>query len=408
MPFLSSFPLRRFSRLQRLGAVILVVAIGAGLFAFGRGEALTVALAERGELRQAVVASGRVRTPQRVEIAAQITGRVAAVDVREGQTIVSGQTLLRLDDSEWKAGVAQARATLAQNEARLQQVGELGRPVAEQGLRQAEANAIQAGKQYERVVELVAKGFYSTAQLDDAKRAREVADSQLRSARLQLLSTQPGGSDARVAASNVDQARAALAVAEARLGHATLTSPVAGTVLTRTVEPGDTVQPGKLLLTMAPAGESELTAQIDEKNLALLALGQPALASADAYPGERFTAEVSYIAPSVDAQRGSVEIRLRVPLPPAYLKHEMTVSVDIEAARRADALIVPFDTVREAGGAQPWILVVRDGRAQRQAVRLGVRGAGKVEILDGIAIGEALLPAAANVPEGRRVRAVNR
>jgi len=65
---------------------------------------------------------------------------------------------------------------------------------------------------------------------------------------------------------------------------------------------------------------------------------------------------------------------------------------------------VPFDSVREANGAQPWILVVREGLTRRQPVRLGVRGTGKVEILEGIAAGDALVPAAVAVPEGKKVR----
>lgn len=389
-------------------ALTLLILVAAGGFKLLRGEAVPVAIAERGELRQAVVASGRVRTPQRIEIAAQITGRVVAIDAQEGATVSPDQILLRLDDSEWKANAAQARAALSQNEARQRQIYALGMPVAEQSARQAEANAIQAKKQHERVGELVAKGFYSTAQLDDARRARDVAESQWRAAQLQLSSNQPGGSDTQVARSNVEQAKAALDVALAKLAYATLRSPVAGTVLTRAVEPGDTVQPGKVLMTLAPEGKTELTAQIDEKNLALLAISQSAMASADAYPGERFKASVIYIAPSVDAQRGSVEIRLLVAEAPAYLKHEMTISVDIESAYKKDALIAPFDTVREAGGTQPWIMVVRDGSTVRQPVRLGVRGSGKVEVLDGIAAGDALLPATLNISEGRRVRAVNR
>jgi HlyD family secretion protein len=230
----------------------------------------------------------------------------------------------------------------------------------------------------------------------------------LRSAQLQRSSNRPGGSDALVARGSVEQAKAALLSAESRLAYATLRAPVAGVVLTRNIEPGDTAQPGKVLMLLAPTGETELTAQIDEKNLALLSLGQLALASADAYPGERFKAEISYIAPSVDAQRGSVEIRLRVPQAPAYLKHEMTVSIDIETARRSDTLLVAADAVNDASSAQPWVMLVRDGKTQRQTVRLGVRGAGKLEILDGLAAGDVLVPAALKLPEGRRIRTVNR
>lgn len=390
--------------LRHVAIAIALLAVGALLVGAWSPEGAAAFRAERGELRQAVVASGRVRTPQRVEIAAQVTGRVAAVAVREGERVEPGQMLVRLDDAEARAAAEQARATLAQGEARLRQLAVQSRPAAEQALRQAEANRLQAERHYERVRELVARNFYSQAQLDDARRALEVADSQRRSAELQLTAQAPDGAEAAVARSGRDQARAALAVAEARLGYAALRSPVAGTVLTRSVEPGDTVQPGRVLLTLAPDGATELSAQIDEKNLALLAVGQTARVSADAYAGRHFAAEVSYIAPSVDAQRGSVEIRLRVHEPPAYLKHEMTVSIDVETGRRAEALIVPADCLRDADGA-PWLLVVRDGVAERRPVRVGLRGAGRVEIVDGLNDGEAVLPAASPVAAGRRVRA---
>ncbi|MFZ2973031.1 MAG: efflux RND transporter periplasmic adaptor subunit [Ferribacterium limneticum] len=399
--------LRSRRSLLVIAGIAIVALLVTGYTGWG-GERVVVAVAERGELRQAVVASGRVRTPQRIEVAAQISARVVAVKVREGDAVTTGQTMIQLDDTEWRASAAQARASLAQAEAKQRQLDRLGRPVAEQSVQQAEANAQQAKRHFERVGELVAKGFYSTAQLDDARRNAQVADSQWQAAKLQLVSNQPGGSEAQVVRSNVEQARAALAVAEARLAYGTLTAASAGRVLTRSVEAGDMVQPGKVLLTVAPQGDTELTAQIDEKNLALLQLGQTAQASADAYPGEHFTAEVTYIAPAVDAQRGSVEIRLRVAEPPAYLKHEMTVSIDIASAHRADTLIVPADVIRDQASGQPWVMVVRDGVAQRQPVKLGIRGAGRVEILDGIVAGEALAAASQILAEGRKVSTVNR
>ena len=85
----------------------------------------------------------------------------------------------------------------------------------------------------------------------------------------------------------------------------------------------------------------------------------------------------------------------------------MTVSIDIEAARRPDALSLPCDSVREAGG-QPWVMAVRDGRTVRQPVKLGLRGAGRCEVVEGLNEGEVVLPASATLGEGRRVAAVDR
>lgn len=395
------------SRRRRSFAVVAgLIALGltAALVLALRGETVDAVVARQGELRQSVVASGRVRTPLRIELSSQIIGQITAIDVGEGDAVEAGRTLVRIDDREWRAAAAQARAAVTQAAARLRQLQELGLPVAEQSLRQAEANALQAERNHRRVSELVERGFYSQAQLDEAQRAREVADSQLKSARLQLASQQAGGSEMELARSSLTQARAALSAAETKLEQTTLRAPVSGTVLTREAEPGDTVQPGRVLLTIAPAGDTELSVQIDEKNLALLALGQTALASADAYPNERFAAEVIYIAPSVDALRGSVEVRLRVAQPPPYLKHEMTVSIDIAAGHSAQAVIVPAATVRDVNQAQPWVMLVRDGRTLRQPVRIGLHGGAEVEILEGVTAGDLLLPAALDLPQGRSVR----
>ncbi len=370
------------------------------------GEKIGVLATSRGELRQSVVASGKVRSPQRVELASQITGRVMQIPVREGQTVAAGELLIQLDDAEWRATLAQAQASLTQSELRLAQMQQLAQPLATQAKRQAEANLLQAQQRFSQTSELVAKGFYSKTQLDDAQRNLEVAESQRQTSELQLRSNQSGGSDERLARVAVAQARASLDIAQSRLDYTRIRTPVAGIVLTRNVEPGITIQPGKLLMTLSPSGATELVVQIDEKNLSLLRLGQKALASADAYPDRRFAAEITFISPAVDPLRGSVEIRLRVTEAPEYLRQEMTISVDIETARRADALTVPNEAISDAGSNQAWVLVVREGTAQRQAVKLGVRSEGKTEVLEGLAPGDLLVPAKnLSIREGSRVRA---
>ncbi|HSD99658.1 MAG TPA: efflux RND transporter periplasmic adaptor subunit [Burkholderiales bacterium] len=363
--------------------------------------------AVRSDLVQTVVASGRIITPQRASVGAVITGRVARIPVEQGQGVKSGDILIVLDDEDERASVAQARGAVAQAEARLRQLREVSLPAAEQALIQAQANLTQARQQYDRSKELKAKGFVSQAALDDAKRNLDVAESQLRAAKLQVATNRPSGSDFALAETALAQARANLGVAQAKLDHTVILAPVDGTLIARNVEPGNVVQAGKELMVLAPEGETQVVVQIDEKNLAQLRIGQHALASADAFPKDRFGAVLVYINPGIDALRGSVEVKLRVPKPPAYLRQDMTVSVDIEVARSAGAVVVPADTVRDAGSAQPWVLAVDGGRAVRRAVKLGLKGDGRVEVLDGVAPGDRLISASqAMVGSGQRVRAV--
>lgn len=392
-----------------LRAAGLAIATAAALFAARDvllGTPVETYAAARGDLVQTVVASGRVMTPRRVSVGAVITERVVRIPVEEGQRVRRGDLLIQLDDHEERAAVAQAKAAVAQAEAKLRQLDEVGLPAAEQSLAQARANATQAQAAFDRARDLKAKGFVSQAALDDAQRNRDVAASQLAAAQLQVKSNATAGSDRALAQAALAQARANLEAAQAKLEQTAIVATVDGTLIARNVEPGNVVQPGKELMVLAPAGDTQVEVSIDEKHLAQLKLGQKAVGSADAYPAQRFAAEVAYINPGVDALRGAVEVKLAVPSPPDYLRQDMTVSVDIEVARKSGVVIAPADAVRDAANAAPWVLVVRDGMAVRQPVAVGLRGDDRLELVSGVAPGEPLVPASnPAIRPGQRVRA---
>lgn len=396
--------LRRHRWTLLAGAATLAVAALAGPRLLW-GPQVAVHAVQQREFVQTVVASGRVQAPHRVELGAQVTGTVRRVAVVEGQAVAAGEVLVELEDAEARAALAQAELAERQAALRLRQLDELQQPLAEQALRQAQANLEAAARQRERQRELFAQGFIGQAALDEAQRAWEVADAALRSARQQLRSTaDAAGSDRVLAQAALAAARAAVEAAQARLAYTRIAAPVAGQVVTRNVEPGAVVQAGKALLVLAPEGPTELVLQVDEKNLALLQPGQRALAAADAYPSQRFEARVARILPGVDAQRGAVEVRLAVPRPPAVLRQDMTVSVDVEVARRERALVLPAELLHD-DGAQAWVAVLRQGRVQRQALRTGLRGTAQLEVLQGLQAGDLVVAGVA--PEvGTRARAL--
>ena len=362
----------------------------------------------KGELIQTVVASGRVESPARVEIASEITGTVLSVPVAEGQTVRAGQTLVVLESADERAAVEQARAAVDQAMARMRQIKELNQPISRQTLLQAQTTLGIATKQYDRNLELLKKGFVSQAQLDDSLRNLDIAKSQAESAQLQANSILKKGSDYALAESALNQARANEKMTSAKLSNTIIKAMSGGILISRSVEQGNVAMAGKTLMVMSPGGKTQLIVQIDEKNMRFLKLGQQALVVADAYPGERFKAVVSYINPGVDATRGSVEIKLDVAAPPDFLRQDMTVSVDIEVARRTEVLTLSISAIRDGTGVEPWVMVVENGRAQRRKVKLGVRGDSRVEILDGLREGDQVLPATGiAVNEGKRVRIVN-
>jgi HlyD family secretion protein len=361
------------------------------------------------EFVQSVVASGHVETPHRVGVGSQITGTVLRVPVAEGQRVAAGDLLVELEAAELLAAQRQADIAVIQAQARLRQLQELQAPVAEQQLRQAQASSDVASAQFKRSQELFQQGFIGAATLDESRKVAALADAQQRLSQKQLESLRPAGSDAALAQAALAQAQASADVARARAAYTRIKAPSAGTLIARNVEVGDVVQPGKQLLTLSPSGRVQLVVAIDERNLRLIALGQPALASADAYPERRFAAVLAYINPGVNVQTGAVEVKLDVsgtPAvgPPSFLSQDMTVSVDIEVARRQQTLLLPVAALRDGQSAEPWVLRLESGRAVRREVRLGLRSGGAAEVLAGLQAGDVVVNSALVLP-GARVRA---
>ncbi len=386
---------------------LLAVLLGGLLIAWRswQGPEVSTERVLRRDFVQSVVASGRVETPHRVDIAAQITGTVARVPVAEGQFVEAGAVLVELESSELRASQRQAELAVRQAQARLRQVAELQAPVAEQQLRQAQANWSNAQAQMRRQQALFEQGFIGEAALDQARTALVLAESQWRLSQKQSESLRPSGSDHALAEAALAQAQASAEAAAARSRYARILAPSAGTLIARDVEVGDVVQAGKRLLILSPEGRSQLVLSIDERHLRLIKPGQKALASADAYPDQRFAAELVYINPGVNAQTGAVEVKLNVPQPSATLSQDMTVSVDIEVARKPQALLLPLTAVHEPNSAQPWALRLdADQHLSRRELRLGLRSGGYVELLAGLDEGDTVVLSHEAVAAGARVR----
>ncbi|MEI2624622.1 MAG: biotin/lipoyl-binding protein [Giesbergeria sp.] len=271
-----------------LGVLLGVLAVAASLWL--RGPQVDVIEVRRAPLVRTLQFSARVATLSRVDIGSTVTGRVAQVRVSEGAEVREGDVLVQLEDSEWRAALAQAEAGEAQARARLAGLRSSGRSASDAALSQADATLRATRSAFERARQLKAQGFYSDAQLDEARRALDVAQAQQRSARAQVQANADTGTDIAQAQAQLDVARAASVAARSRLAQAQLLAPTQARVLVRAVEPGQIVQPGKALLSLALAGPTQLVAQVDERFLEQLRTGQQASVVADAFSGQRFVA----------------------------------------------------------------------------------------------------------------------
>jgi HlyD family secretion protein len=364
-----------------LAVLSLIALLVVAVFTAMQGPLLPGYEVVEGPLMQNVVASGRVAAPSRVRIGPEITGVVLERRVAEGDHVEPGDVLVVLRARDLEARRDQARAALAA-------LREAERPDAEARLRNAQAQLAQAEREYARRKELGERQLVSPESVERAAQAVLAARTEVEQARLAVSNLAGGPREA--------QARQELAAAEAALARAVIHAPVAGTILSRKVEVGDTVRPGDVLFEMSADAPGEIIVPVDEKNIARVALGQTATCIADAFPGRPFTARVYHIAPVVDVARGSVDVRLQIDSQADFLRQDMTVTVTLLTGQRQRALAVPNDALLDLreGSDQASVLVVREGRVRRVPVTLGLRGTAMSEVVSGLRAKDRVLAVA--------------
>lgn len=370
--------------------ILLVLLVSFATYRWWQGPLLPSYEVVSSPLIQTVVASGRVEKVSRTQIGSEITGVVLERLVQEGDRVSRGDVLLVLKSDEISAQVRQA-------EAELKELATTRRPQAEVDLANAKVQLEQAQREAvrRRNTEL---GILSAEEREKSIEAEKLARNNLESARLKVASLAPDKVEET-------KLRERLAALQAQLAKTKIRAEVSGIILTRNVEPGDLVQPSQTLFTIALDGATEIRVPFDERNLPLLALQQKAAVITDAYPDQPFPAHINFIAPSIDAQRGTVDVRLTVDPVPDFLRQDMTVSVNVETNKRERTLVIPNDALSSISGNKAMVILVRDRKIQRHPITLGLRGLVMSEVVAGLKEGDHVLTDAESVlKDGTRVR----
>jgi HlyD family secretion protein len=376
-----------------IGAVgVIAIAAVIGLNA-ARGEGSTSVRLEAVEYRTlvaTVTASGQIEPTRKVDISADITGRIIDLPVDEGDWVEAGQLLVRIDPSQYEAGVARAEASVAS---------------AQASALQTRANRDQAERAYNRSVELKRRDstLVSEEQLETAQTNFEVATAVANSAGHQ-----------------VEQARAALQEAQDQLDKTILRAPMAGQVTRLAVEEGEVAVPGTfsretgLLMTVSDLSIIQVNVRVDETDVVRLHVGDSTDIEIDAYPDTSFTGRVTRIAHSAvrtaaagtGDQAVDYDVEITMDNPPVDIRPDLSATAKIVTATRDSALSIPIIalTVREhkpistetvpqdtTKTETEGVFVVISGYAQFRPVRVGIAGEEHFEVLDGLVAGDTIV-----------------
>jgi HlyD family secretion protein len=287
--------------------IFLALLIGVGAFVYYAQRA-----ARNGEMYY----SGTIEATDS-NLSFQVSGHVTAVYSREGRAVGKGEVLAELDRPEFQARLDQAKAALdraVQTKAQLFESlaiyqGSLPADVkrAEAGLKVAQYNLSDTKKNADRYEELFRRGVVSERERDSVRLAYDNASSRLdeATAALKVAKSNLGRIDSakrdiEVAQAQIDQAKAALDQVQIQLGYTRLAAPYAGVIVSRNVEPGEVVSPGREVFTLSDLSRVDLKVFVDETDIGRVKPGQKVKVKVDAFPGKFFSGNVSYISPEAE------------------------------------------------------------------------------------------------------------
>ena len=300
--------------------------------------------------------SGTIEATQ-ARLSFQVPGRISIVNVEEGQTVKKGQIIAELDRAEFEARYEQASANLDRAQKAKQQLetaleiskktlpAEVSR--AEAGLKSARDSMTDAEKNYQRFEELFHKEVVSEKERDTLKLQHDVAKSRvveskslLRMARGNLERIDAARDDIATAAAQIDVAKSSLDQAAVQLGYTSLKSPLDGVVTSRNIEPGETVNVGREVITISDLQRVDLKIFVEETIVGKVKPGQKVEVTVDTFPGKVYHGTVSFVSPEgeftpkiIQTQKERVKlvylVKVSIPNPDYDLKAGMPADARI-------------------------------------------------------------------------------
>lgn len=333
-----------------ISAAIGLLAVIAAI-AFGRlTSAVTVhaiqvpsASANSGVNEETILtATGYIIAAHKIEVASKVNGRVASIKVDKGDKVVAGQVLVRLEDDEYRAQLAQQKGQLQNLEARLAELKNGSRPEeiekARADVAEATADLNNAKTSLDRTSELVKEGVFSRQSLDDAQAKYKSSQSKVSSLQrtLDLASLGPRSEQKDQIVGQINQAKGSVAYAQTQLDNTIIRAPVSGTILDRNVEKGEFVTTGFVgdkgakgyLVTMADLNYLQVELDISQNDFPKLGPRQKGTVTTDAYPDRRYVGYVEQVSPEADRAKATVQVKVRVQNPDQYLRPDMNATVN--------------------------------------------------------------------------------
>jgi len=346
------------------------------------------------ELPQYFEATGSLAANEQTDVAPETSGKVAAVGVDIGSFVKKGQTLVRLEDADFKDRVQQAQAQLDQVKATLEQnrakiglrPGQKFNPENVPEVAAARAALDLAEKNLRRSEKLVESGDVSRATYDQQKSQRDQAAEQYKAVIHQAEQNFATIANSQAA---VDAAQVNLSLTKRNLTYTTVVAPMAGYVSDRPADVGEYISPQQKVATIVNINPLRVKIDVPEQAIPQIHQGESVSVSVAGYPERTFAGRVARISPNVTATSRTLSVEADVDNPNAELKPGQFATIRVLLPQKGTAVMVPQRALRTISGAT-YVFVIKNGFAQQRLIQSGQTESDMVEIKSGIAADEVV------------------
>ncbi len=334
---------------------------GPGGGGFGFRPPMTVAMAEvtTGTIGASITVVGNLIGEQTVDVVPRTGGRLVSVNVQLGDRVQRGQLLAKIEDFELIEQVKQAEASLE---------------VARATIRQRDADLKVAELNFDRSKNLYERQLLAKQALDDAESRYMAAQAQLDLARAQT-----------------QQTSARLEELQITLANTRITSPVDGFVGRRNADPGAWAAQNAPVVSVVDISRLRLVANVVERDLRIVNVGDPAAVEVDAYPGDVFKGRIARVAPILDPATRTATIEVEIPNSDNRLRPGMYARVLLSVEERTNVMLLPRMAIVDFEGRRGVWMPDEENKARFTQVRLGLEDAERVQILDGVQPGDKVV-----------------
>lgn len=405
---------------------LIIVALGALAYTFLKPEETTpnylTATVEVGDIENNVMASGKVKALNTVDVGAQVSGEVKRLYVEVGDEVKQGDLIAQIDQVTQKNSLSNEQASLEQSEAALQSAqaeslskqASLKSAYADLASRQSELK--QAQSDFARLQDLVAIDAISQQEYDTQATSVETAKAAVANARAAIdtakaaIATTEANINSQQAA--LRKSRTNVSTAEEDLSYTTIRAPISGTVVSITTEQGTTVnanQTAPTLVTLADLSTVRINAQISEADVINVSAGMPAYFNIIGNPDQQYDATLTAIEPAPEqiSSTSSTDAAIyyvgyvEVPNPDRLFRIDMTAQIYIIVNEAKDALLVPSTVIQEKrskgkekgkAATGKFVRVLKeDGTVEERTVEVGIDNRVNAQILSGLKEGEEVI-----------------